>query len=93
MNELKTLLKTHISSLLEEAQAKALDPNNFEMLMPHPDYPHCEIYVVELVDSIKASFEEVHLNVSKSDLVNIFYRYNGNVNANEARLEDIMKLS
>tara|TARA_B100000073_G_scaffold343498_1_gene348445 strand:- start:3345 stop:3626 length:282 start_codon:yes stop_codon:yes gene_type:complete len=93
MNELKTILKTHIANLLEEAQKSAMNPDNFESLMPHPDYPHCETYVVELVDSIKASFEEVHLNVSKSDLVNIFYRYNGNVNANEARLEDIMKLA
>lgn len=93
MNELQNLLKSHISNLLEKAQLKALDPKNFEMLMPHPDYPHCETYVVELVDSIKSSFEEINLSVSKSDLVNIFYRYNGNVNANEARLEDIMKLA
>ena len=38
MNELKTLLKTHISSLLEEAQAKALDPNNFEMFFMFSEF-------------------------------------------------------
>lgn len=93
MNQLHILLKNRINELLNQAQESALDPQNSDSLFPHPDFPHCEIYVVDLVNNIKASFEEIHLNSSKSDLVNIFYRYSGNINANEARLADIMKLA
>ena len=93
MNQLQIILKEKIAELLTEAQNTALDPNNSDLLFPHPDYPHCETYVVHLVNKIKSAFEEVHLNASKSDLVSIFYRYNGNVNANDARLADIMKLA
>jgi hypothetical protein len=92
MNELKTLLKLHVQDLLETAKQQALK-NDPDLLDAHKDFPHCEVYVVDLVDKIKSSFAEVHTTVSKSDIVNIFYRYSGNINANEARLNDIMKLS
>jgi LmbE family N-acetylglucosaminyl deacetylase len=91
MNEVTKKLEKQVSTLLKNSNEMVLDPKNVDMLMPHPDYPHCDTYVVELVDSIKDSFKKSNLNISKSDVLSIFYKYNGIINADKYRLQDIMK--
>lgn len=92
MNQIKKELETKVSNLLKNAHEIVLNPENIDMLMPHPKHPHCESYVVELVDSIKEAFVKSNLNViSKSDILSIFYKYSGTINADQYRLNDIMK--
>lgn len=91
MNEATKQLEQQVSNILTNANKMVLDPKNIDMLMPHPEHPHCDTYVVELVDSIKDSFKKAHRNISKSDILSIFYKYNGVVNADQYRLQDIMK--
>ena len=91
MNEATQQLEKQVSSILTNAHEMVLDPKNIDMLLPHPDYPHCDTYVVELVDSVKDSFKKAHKNISKFDILSIFYQYNGTINADQYRLQDIMK--
>lgn len=88
-----TELQTTILSLLENATTtvRTADPADLQDLIePHKDFPHCETFVVDLINNIKAATKDAGREVSKTKLLEIYTRYSGEENPNQARTEDIM---
>lgn len=88
-----TELKTQISTLLSSATQLITSPKTEDLqdlLDSHPDFPHCERYVVDLVNKIKSAVKDFNLKISKAELVSIYQKHSGKENANELRTEEIM---
>ncbi len=88
-----TELRNTILSLLETATqtVKNTDPMDLhDLIKPHKDYPHCETFVVELVNRIKSATKDAGRDIHKTTLLEIYNRYSGDESPNEARVTDIM---
>lgn len=86
-------LKNAIEKQLEEATKTVKNASGFELFElteSHPDFPHCERFVVELVNKMKKTIVSFGFDVQKTQLVRIYDKYKSLENANELRCRDIM---
>jgi hypothetical protein len=89
MNELQTTIFTLLENATQTVKsAKPMDIP--DLIEPHPDFPHCERFVVDLINKIKSSIERNGGRVSKAVLVNIYKKHNGNEEANESRTIEML---
>jgi hypothetical protein len=90
-------LQAQILSQLNNSTAMVTNAKTFQLadlLESHPDLPHCERYVVDLINSIKQTIKGANYSISKSELLNIYQKHRGIESANEMRTDEIMsKLS
>lgn len=90
MKELETLILQKLKAATDSVvNAKGIDV--LDLTEPHPEFPHCERYVVDLVDQLKRSIVSFGFDVSKSKLVKIYHDYSGCIGADESRCRDIMR--
>lgn len=89
-----TELQTQILTLLNQSTQTVTSAKTFDLadlLERHPDFPHCERYVVDLVNTVKSIITTAGYSISKSDLLNTYQKYSGVENANENRTDEIIR--
>ena len=90
MNELQTQILTQ----LDNSTKMVTNAKTFQLadlLESHPDLPHCERYVVDLINDIKQTIKSANYSISKSELLNIYQKHRGIEGANSIRTKEIMR--
>jgi hypothetical protein len=60
------------------------------LIEPHPDFPHCERFLVQLVNTLKSALDDNNYKVTKNKIISIYKKHEGKENANELRVQDLL---
>ena len=89
MNELRTEILEQLNKTTEIVLL-AKKNDLADLIESHPDFPHCERYVVDLVNIVKKMITGANRSISKSDLLSIYQKYSGIEDANTLRTDEIL---
>ncbi len=94
MNERLLTLKLDILEKLVSTQKKlenATGDELFDLIDPHVDFPHCENFLVTLVNELKELITGYGYKITKVELVNIYKEFASKNNSNELRAAKIVE--
>lgn len=94
MNERMLTLKSDIEDKLNQVQKKLSESTGddlFELISPHVDFPHCENFLVDLVNELKELITGYGYKVTKVDLVNIYKEFASKPDSNMLRATKIVE--
>lgn len=89
-------IKSQLLSSINRATHKVVQARGeelFSMIDPHPQFPHCEKFLVELVNELKDKLSAAKINISKNQIISIYKRYEGEENANYLRVQRLLRHS
>ncbi len=92
MNERLLTLKTDVLEKLNAMQKKletATGDELFDMIEPHVDFPHCENFLVDLVNQLKELITGYGYKITKVELVNIYKEFSSKPDSNLLRATKI----
>jgi len=64
----------------------------YQLIEPHPDFPHCERFLVKLVNTLKYELDEHNFKITKNKIISIYKKHEGKENANELRVKDLLNV-
>ena len=87
-------IKSQLLNIINRATYKVVQARGqelYSMIDPHPQFPHCEKFLVELVNELKVKLADAKINISKNQIISIYKRYEGEENANYLRVQRLLK--
>ena len=91
MNQIKTKLLDIINETTTKVNS-AKGTELYDLIDLHPDFPHCEVFLVDLVNTLKKELKHEKINITKNQIISIYKKHEGKENANELRVENILSI-
>ncbi len=94
MNERLLTLRADVLEKLQNTQRKveeATGDDLFDLIDPHVDFPHCENFLVSLVNDLKELITGYGYKITKVELVNIYKEFSSKTDSNTLRANKIIE--
>lgn len=94
MNERLLTLRADVLEKLQNTQRKveqATGDDLFDLIDPHVDFPHCENFLVTLVNDLKELITGYGYKITKVELVNIYKEFSSKTDSNTLRANKIIE--
>ena len=86
-------IQTKLLNMINNTTNKVSSSKGFELydlIEAHPDFPHCERFLVSLVNEINSELKKDDIKISKNKIISIYKKHEGKENANELRVNDLL---